>query len=151
MPVSDICARIMQSHNNERQTREVWTRRIQRVLKAQPFFGEIVRKGKTADGSPKENLYYYSSESDPVEWRRATYTQVGRSARKCTLQDKQYFFKIPPKLGSRARNTYVPPPARAYEKKRKQSPAEDESEEKKVKIDASNDDDLSSSKENVMV
>lgn len=90
------------------------------MLKEKPFFGEIVRKGKTADGSPKENLYYYNSEADPVEWRRAEYTHVGRSARKCTLQDKQYFWKIPPKLG-RNRHSYVPPPSKAYEQEKREA------------------------------
>ncbi|CAO3592906.1 unnamed protein product [Absidia cylindrospora] len=111
MPISDICSRIIKTNPSyKKQDREVWTKRIQRVLKEKAFFGEIVRKGKTADGSPKEHLYYYNSDMDPVEWRRATYTQVGRSARKCTLQDKQYFWRIPPKLGKN-RNAYIPPPA----------------------------------------
>ncbi|KAI9320971.1 hypothetical protein BX666DRAFT_2083879 [Dichotomocladium elegans] len=121
MPVSDICSRILKTNPSYKsQPREVWIERIQKVLKEKPFFGEIVRKGKTADGSPKENLYYYNSEADPVEWRRAEYTHVGRSARKCTLQDKQYFWKIPPKLG-RNRNAYVPPPARAYEQGKRET------------------------------
>ena len=118
MPVSDICARILSNNPTYKaQAQEIWIERVQQVLKEKPFFGEIVRKGKTADGSPKENLYYYNSEQDPVEWRRAEYTHVGRSARKCTLQDKQYFWKIPPKLG-RNRNAYVPPPAKGYEKRK---------------------------------
>ncbi|KAI9245844.1 hypothetical protein BDA99DRAFT_447633 [Phascolomyces articulosus] len=118
MPISDICSRIMTTNPMYKsQSRQVWIEKIQKVLKEKPFFGEIVRKGKTADGSPKENLYYYNSQEDPVEWRRAEYTHVGRSARKCTLQDKQYFWKIPPKLG-RNRNAYVPPPAKAYEKRK---------------------------------
>ncbi|KAJ8663531.1 hypothetical protein O0I10_000774 [Lichtheimia ornata] len=121
MPISDICSRIMSTHPMYRsQPREMWKERIQKVLKEKPFFGEIVRKGKTADGSPKENLYYYNSEADPVEWRRAEYTHVGRSARKCTLQDKQYFWKIPPKLG-RNRHSYVPPPSKAYEQEKREA------------------------------
>ncbi|KAI8975153.1 hypothetical protein BDF20DRAFT_877111 [Mycotypha africana] len=111
MPISDICSRILKAHPvYAEHSREVWIERIRKVLKEKPFFGEIQRKGKAADGTPVENLYYYNSELDPVEWRRATYTQVGRSARKCTLKDKQYFWKIPPKLG-RHRSSYVPPPA----------------------------------------
>ncbi|KAI8372880.1 uncharacterized protein BYT42DRAFT_616082 [Radiomyces spectabilis] len=117
MPVSDICSRILTANPSFKESRQVWNARISKVLKETPFFGEIVRKGKTADGSPKENLYYYNSERDPVEWRRATYTQIGRSARKCTLQDKQYFWKIPPKLG-RHRHAYVPPPAKVQGEKR---------------------------------
>ncbi|KAI8070941.1 hypothetical protein BC940DRAFT_294804 [Gongronella butleri] len=112
MPISDICSRILKTNPSYRQeARDVWQKRIQKVLKDKPFFGEIVRKGKTADGSPKEHLYYYNGDKDPVEWRRATFTQVGRSARRCTLQDKQYFWRMPPKLGGRNRNAYIPPPA----------------------------------------
>ncbi|KAI8068186.1 uncharacterized protein B0P05DRAFT_552207 [Gilbertella persicaria] len=118
MPISDICSRILKANPvYAQQPRQVWIERIRKVLKERPFFGEIERKGKTADGSPKENLYYYNSELDPVEWRRATYTQVGRSARKCTLKDKQYFWKIPPKLG-RHRSAYIPPSASELKKKK---------------------------------
>jgi hypothetical protein len=118
MPISDICSRILKANPAyAKQPRELWIERIRTVLKEKPFFGEIQRKGKTADGSPTENLYYYNSELDPVEWRRSTYTQVGRSARKCTLKDKQYFWKIPPKLG-RHRSAYIPPPATNSDMKR---------------------------------
>ncbi|KAI8332390.1 hypothetical protein BC941DRAFT_505227 [Chlamydoabsidia padenii] len=126
MPISDICSRIIKTNPNyKKQDRAMWTSRIERVLKEKSFFGEIVRKGKTADGSPKENLYYYNSDMDPVEWRRATYTQVGRSARKCTLQDKQYFWRIPPKLGKN-RHAYIPPPAAPLQEKRKSDHLDDE-------------------------
>ncbi|KAI8082182.1 hypothetical protein BDF21DRAFT_338122 [Thamnidium elegans] len=118
MPISDICSRILKANPAyAKQPRALWIERIRTVLKEKPFFGEIQRKGKTADGSPTENLYYYNSELDPVEWRRATYTQVGRSARKCTLKDKQYFWKIPPKLG-RHRSSYIPAPAVSNDSKR---------------------------------
>lgn len=100
MSPSDICSRILSERSRHKGNKSdasslQWMERIQAALKTEPFFGEIVRKGKTADGSPKENLYYYNSEVDPVEWRRKEYTRVGRSARKCTLQDKQYFWRIP--------------------------------------------------------
>ncbi|CEG67607.1 hypothetical protein RMATCC62417_04009 [Rhizopus microsporus] len=136
MPISDICSRIMKSNPvYAEQSRELWIERIKKVLKEKPFFGEIQRKGKTADGSPKENLYYYNSELDPVEWRRATYTQVGRSARKCTLKDKQYFWKIPPKLG-RHRSSYIPPPAQseAKSKRVRQNEQNENNEPKKTKL-----------------
>ncbi|KAG1493529.1 hypothetical protein G6F47_004984 [Rhizopus delemar] len=137
MAVSDIFSRIIKSNPDyAQQPRELWIERIRRVLKEKPFFGEIQRKGKTADGSPKENLYYYNSELDPVEWRRSTYTQVGRSARKCTLKDKQYFWKIPPKLG-RHRSSYVPPPTNALEIKGKRAQQNDDNESsdsKKIKL-----------------
>ncbi|ORX55727.1 hypothetical protein DM01DRAFT_1335120 [Hesseltinella vesiculosa] len=131
MPISDICSRILKTNPSYRQEpREVWHQRIQKVLKEQPYFGEIVRKGKTADGSPKEHLYYYSSDQDPVDWRRSTYTQVGRSARKCTLQDKQYFWRIPPKLG-RNRNAYIPPPGPLQEKRKNELLPEDDAKKQK--------------------
>ncbi|KAI7900780.1 uncharacterized protein BX663DRAFT_516489 [Cokeromyces recurvatus] len=135
MPISDICSRILKANPAyAEQPREIWIERIRTVLKDKPFFGEIQRKGKTADGSPKENLYYYNSELDPVEWRRATYTQVGRSARKCTLKDKQYFWKIPPKLG-RHRNSYIPPPASEHKRQRaaRQQGSDENVEPKKAK------------------
>ncbi|OAC99435.1 hypothetical protein MUCCIDRAFT_157211 [Mucor lusitanicus CBS 277.49] len=136
MPISDICSRILKANPAyAKESREVWIERITSVLKDRPFFGEIQRKGKTADGSPTENLYYYNSELDPVEWRRATYTQVGRSARKCTLKDKQYFWKIPPKLG-RHRSSYIPPSASDLKRQRVTNDKEQQDENadpKKIK------------------
>ncbi|KAL9537507.1 hypothetical protein MBANPS3_011715 [Mucor bainieri] len=128
MPISDICSRTLKANPAyAKESREIWIERITSVLKDRPFFGEIQRKGKTADGSPTENLYYYNSELDPVEWRRATYTQVGRSARKCTLKDKQYFWKIPPKLG-RHRSSYIPPSASDLKRQRATSDKEQQDE-----------------------
>lgn len=132
MPISDIYTRILKANPTyAKQPREVWIERIRSVLKEKPFFGEIKRKGKTADGSPVENLYYYNSDLDPVEWRRATYTQVGRSARKCTLKDKQYFWKIPPKLG-RHRSSYIPPSASDLKKQKSKSLHDENVDPKKI-------------------
>ncbi|RUS18413.1 hypothetical protein BC937DRAFT_88798 [Endogone sp. FLAS-F59071] len=95
------------------QSAELWNAQIGATLTAHACFGKIARTGKTADGTPKEDLYYYVSDKDPVEWRRQTYVEVGRSARKCTLADKQYFWKMPPKLPNhRYRSSYIPPPQR---------------------------------------
>jgi hypothetical protein len=143
MPISDIYTRIMTTHPTYKaQSQSLWLETISIVLKDNEFFGQITRKGKTADGTPKENLYYYRSDKDPVEWRQATYTQVGRSARKCTLQDKQYFWKIPPKLG-RNRSSYVPPPAQSQDSKRSRNKQDDEEESsnKRLKKKKSEDDD----------
>ncbi|KAI8047970.1 uncharacterized protein B0P05DRAFT_592446 [Gilbertella persicaria] len=65
-----------------------------------PLIGCIKRLGKTADGSPKEDLYYYKADVDQNQERRKRYSDIGRSARKCTMKDTQYYFKasIPPKL-----------------------------------------------------
>lgn len=93
------------------QSAELWNARIGATLAAHACFGKIARTGKTADGTPKEDLYHYVSDKDPVEWRRQTYVEVGRSARKCTLADKQYYWKMPPKLPNhRYRSSYIPPP-----------------------------------------
>ncbi|KAG2198375.1 hypothetical protein INT47_009780 [Mucor saturninus] len=71
---------------------------VSRVLSGSGMIGRIQRLGKTADGSPKEDLYYYKPDLDPDQARKKRYSDVGRSARKCTMKDTQYFFRIPPKL-----------------------------------------------------
>ncbi|EPB83790.1 hypothetical protein HMPREF1544_09474 [Mucor circinelloides 1006PhL] len=68
------------------------------ALKSSTAIGCVKRLGKTADGSPKEDLYYYKPELDPDQERQKRYSDVGKSARKCTMKDTQYFFRIPPKL-----------------------------------------------------
>ncbi|KAK4512030.1 uncharacterized protein ATC70_013272 [Mucor velutinosus] len=68
------------------------------ALKSSTAIGCVKRIGKTADGSPKEDLYYYKPELDPDQERQKRYSDVGKSARKCTMKDTQYFFRIPPKL-----------------------------------------------------
>ncbi|GAN08326.1 hypothetical protein MAM1_0199c07835 [Mucor ambiguus] len=68
------------------------------ALKKSTAIGCVKRLGKTADGSPKEDLYYYKPELDPDQERQKRYSDMGRSARKCTMKDTQYFFRIPPKL-----------------------------------------------------
>ncbi|SAM04865.1 hypothetical protein [Absidia glauca] len=60
--------------------------------------GCIERTGNTADGTPKEHLYYYKPELDANDERRLALSQSRRGARKCALKDTQYYFRIPPKL-----------------------------------------------------
>ncbi|KAF7729572.1 hypothetical protein EC973_004247 [Apophysomyces ossiformis] len=88
------------------------------LVKEAIFIGRIERRGKTADGSPKEDLFYYQAEKDPIHERRKKYSQIGRGARKCTMKDTQYFFRIPPKLPNHRGRSYVPPPAAANKKRR---------------------------------
>lgn len=74
---------------------------VSRVLSGSGMIGRIQRLGKTADGSPKEDLYYYKPDLDPDQARKKRYSDVGRSARKCTMKDTQYFFRVnlkPPSL-----------------------------------------------------
>lgn len=64
------------------------------ALKSSTAIGCVKRLGKTADGSPKEDLYYYKPELDPDQERQKRYSDVGKSARKCTMKDTQYFFRV---------------------------------------------------------
>ncbi|OZJ01671.1 hypothetical protein BZG36_05514 [Bifiguratus adelaidae] len=115
MTITDIHARLeeqkMSVPTDTTDSKHQGSLFLEDILTSHLFFGKIVRTGKTADGSPKEHLYYYEAERDPVEWRRSSYTQVTRRARKCTLEDKQYFFKMPPKLPQHRYKAYVPPRA----------------------------------------
>ncbi|KAF9940640.1 hypothetical protein BGZ67_007135 [Mortierella alpina] len=67
-------------------------------LSAARCVGKITRKGKDAYNKPLENQWYYIPECDHNVMRKLTRQEVMPSARKCTLKDKQYFFKMPPKL-----------------------------------------------------
>ncbi|KAF9209920.1 hypothetical protein BGZ49_009846 [Haplosporangium sp. Z 27] len=67
--------------------------------------GKISRKGKDAYNKPLETQWYYIPESDHNVMRKLTRQEVMPSARKCTLKDKQYFFKMPPKLPYHRKST----------------------------------------------
>jgi hypothetical protein len=67
---------------------------VSKALAGSTVIGCVKRLGKTADGSPKEDLYYYKPDLDPDQERRKRYSDVGRSARKCTMKDTQYFFRV---------------------------------------------------------
>ncbi|KAI8337288.1 hypothetical protein BC941DRAFT_471022 [Chlamydoabsidia padenii] len=70
------------------------------LIQTTACIGCIERTGNTADGSPKEHLYYYKPELDANDERRLALSQSRRGARKCALKDTQYYFRIPPKLPS---------------------------------------------------
>ncbi|KAF9359816.1 hypothetical protein BGX26_011374 [Mortierella sp. AD094] len=67
--------------------------------------GKISRKGKDAYNKPLETQWYYIPECDHNVMRKLTRQEVMPSARKCTLKDKQYFFKMPPKLPYHRKST----------------------------------------------
>ncbi|KAF9109457.1 hypothetical protein BGX27_007590 [Mortierella sp. AM989] len=67
--------------------------------------GKISRKGKDAYNKPLESQWYYIPESDHNVMRKLTRQEVMPTARKCTLKDKQYFFKMPPKLPYHRKST----------------------------------------------
>ncbi|KAI1312659.1 hypothetical protein EDD11_002896 [Mortierella claussenii] len=74
-------------------------------LSAARCVGKITRKGKDAYNKPLENQWYYIPECDHNVMRKLTRQEVMPSARKCTLKDKQYFFKMPPKLPYHRKST----------------------------------------------
>ncbi|KAI8384373.1 uncharacterized protein BYT42DRAFT_562280 [Radiomyces spectabilis] len=150
--LSDTVIRLLASSRKSSMTiREIATRMdyseteaIAKVLLEAPCAGRIKRTGKTADGSPKEDLWYYQADLDPDQERRKQSTQTGRGARKCTMKDPQYFFRIPPKLPNQ-RKLYVPPPAHPNDssKKRKSSPAHEPRGSKKTRSIEETKEDLS--------
>ncbi|KAG0236255.1 hypothetical protein BGW41_000516 [Actinomortierella wolfii] len=86
-----------------------------RCLSGAKCVGKIVRKGKDAYNKPLESQWYYIPEMDHNVMRKLTRQEVMPSARKCTLKDKQYFFKMPPKLPYHRKSTspYAVKPSRA--------------------------------------
>ncbi|KAF9193182.1 hypothetical protein BGZ50_007722 [Haplosporangium sp. Z 11] len=84
---------LMATHSSE----EIKEQMLQ-CLSAARCVGKITRKGKDAYNKPLENQWYYIPECDHNVMRKLTRQEVMPSARKCTLKDKQYFFKMPPKL-----------------------------------------------------
>ncbi|KAF9914653.1 hypothetical protein BX616_007870, partial [Lobosporangium transversale] len=80
------------------QTQEEIKEQMLQCLSAARCVGKITRKGKDAYNKPLESQWYYIPEYDHNVMRKLTRQEVMPSARKCTLTDKQYFFKMPPKL-----------------------------------------------------
>ncbi|ORY06967.1 hypothetical protein K493DRAFT_9365 [Basidiobolus meristosporus CBS 931.73] len=76
-----------------------------RCLHQYPFFGHVVRKGKDAGGKPLADLW-----------------PLVKGARSCTLKDKQYYFKPPPKVPSIRYSTQLPPAGKKRSKKSKEIP-----------------------------
>ncbi|KAI8093502.1 uncharacterized protein BX664DRAFT_329861 [Halteromyces radiatus] len=68
---------------------------LMNLIQTTACIGCIERTGNTADGMPKENLYYYKPELDADDERRHSLSQSRRGARKCVLKDTQYYFRIP--------------------------------------------------------
>ncbi|KAG0283476.1 hypothetical protein BGZ96_012118 [Linnemannia gamsii] len=98
-------------------------------LSAARCVGKITRKGKDAYNKPLENQWYYIPECDHNVMRKLTRQEVMPSARKCTLKDKQYFFKMPPKLPYHRKSTSpyaVKPSARRAKEPSKLSTADND-------------------------
>ncbi|KAK3836271.1 MAG: hypothetical protein J3R72DRAFT_371330 [Linnemannia gamsii] len=98
-------------------------------LTAARCVGKITRKGKDAYNKPLENQWYYIPECDHNVMRKLTRQEVMPSARKCTLKDKQYFFKMPPKLPYHRKSTSpyaVKPSARRAKEPSKLSTADND-------------------------
>ncbi|KAF9433420.1 hypothetical protein BGZ76_009489, partial [Entomortierella beljakovae] len=80
------------------QTTEEIKEQMLHCLSSARCVGKITRRGKDAYNKPLESQWYYIPECDHNVMRKLTRQEVMPSARKCTLKDKQYFFKMPPKL-----------------------------------------------------
>ncbi|KAJ1671911.1 hypothetical protein EV182_007378, partial [Spiromyces aspiralis] len=80
------------------QLSQVWRAHISHTLLNSPCFGRVVRKVKDASNKVVEDKWYYDPARDHDKARSETYCGVVRTARRCTLSDKQYYFKPPPKL-----------------------------------------------------
>ncbi|KAF9970623.1 hypothetical protein BGZ73_006643 [Actinomortierella ambigua] len=93
----------------------VFKEELLRCLSGAKCVGKIARKGKDAYNKPLESQWYYIPEMDHNVMRKLTRQEVMPSARKCTLKDKQYFFKMPPKLPYHRKSTspYAVKPSRA--------------------------------------
>ncbi|KAF9929654.1 hypothetical protein FBU30_001383 [Linnemannia zychae] len=91
---------LMVTHNAE----EIKEQMLE-CLSAARCVGKIARKGKDAYNKPLESQWYYIPEADHNVMRKLTRQEVMPSARKCTLKDKQYFFKMPPKLPYHRKST----------------------------------------------
>ncbi|KAK3818408.1 MAG: hypothetical protein J3Q66DRAFT_282476 [Benniella sp.] len=87
------------------QTSEEIKEQMIKCLSASRCVGKITRKGKDANNKPLENQWYYIPEYDYNTMRKQTRQEVMPSARACTLKDKQYFFKMPPKLPYHRKST----------------------------------------------
>ncbi|CAO3593250.1 unnamed protein product [Absidia cylindrospora] len=67
---------------------------LMELIQTTACIGCIERTGNTADGTPKEHLYYYKPELDANDERRMALSQSRRGARKCALKDTQYYFRV---------------------------------------------------------
>ncbi|KAG9063998.1 hypothetical protein KI688_004112 [Linnemannia hyalina] len=115
---------LMATHDSE----EIKEQMLQ-CLSAARCVGKITRKGKDAYNKPLENQWYYIPECDHNVMRKLTRQEVMPSARKCTLKDKQYFFKMPPKLPYHRKSTSpyaVKPAARRAKEPSKLSVADND-------------------------
>ncbi|KAI8988831.1 hypothetical protein BDB01DRAFT_833870 [Pilobolus umbonatus] len=104
---------------------------VSKALSHSSVIGCVKRLGMTADGTPKEDLYYYRADHDNDTERKKKYSDVGRSARKCTMKDTQYFFKIPPKLSQHKTGNKL--------KKKIHIPQEEEDEDEGLRSSSSGD------------
>ncbi|KAF9941977.1 hypothetical protein BGZ65_000078 [Modicella reniformis] len=115
----------------ETQKPEEIKEQMLQCLSAARCVGKITRRGKDANNKPLENQWYYIPECDHNVMRKLTRQEVMPSARKCTLKDKQYFFKMPPKLPYHRKSTSpyaVKPSARRTKESSRLSAGADENE-----------------------
>ncbi|KAJ1911584.1 hypothetical protein H4219_005893 [Mycoemilia scoparia] len=82
---------------------KIWRSHIIHTLYNTPCFGHVARNVKDASNKQVEDQWHYDASLDTNADRRDTYQGIVRTARRCTLKDKQYYFKPPPKLPAHRR------------------------------------------------
>ncbi|OMH85475.1 Transcription factor [Zancudomyces culisetae] len=69
------------------------TEKLGELLLSCKFFGRVERNVLDANDEKAEDQFYYIPHLDDNETRRSTYGPLVKTARRCTLSDKQYYFK----------------------------------------------------------
>ncbi|ORX90863.1 hypothetical protein K493DRAFT_409638 [Basidiobolus meristosporus CBS 931.73] len=121
LSASEIFSSIATDYSAFYEKRRLTELDVARCLHRYPFFGHVVRKGKDAGGKPLADLWHYAVNSDPDPERRDTYKPLVKGTRSCTLKDKQYYFKPPPKVPSIKYSTQSLPSGRKRSKKSKKT------------------------------
>ena len=100
LTVSEIIHSLRNSHQHlfanphTTETCQLWTGHILYTLRNSPCFGHVARRVKDASNRKVEDQWHYDPSNDLDASRRETYQGVVRTARRCTLQDKQYYFSL---------------------------------------------------------
>ncbi|KAK9764689.1 hypothetical protein K7432_007620 [Basidiobolus ranarum] len=121
LSASEIYSAILTDHSTFLEKYQFQELDVVRCLHQYPFFGHVVRKGKDAGGKPLADLWHYTVNNDPDPERRDTYQPLVKGTRSCTLKDKQYYFKPPPKVPSIKYSTQLPPSGKKRSKRSKKT------------------------------
>ncbi|KAJ2156645.1 hypothetical protein GGF46_005045 [Coemansia sp. RSA 552] len=99
--VSDLLRDIARRDGAGDDATRLWRHHLTLALFHNRCFGRVERRVKDASDRRAEDRWYYDAARDDCAARRENFGGlVRRTARRCTLRDKQYFFKPVPKLPS---------------------------------------------------